>query len=51
MSDLPLLDAARRPLGDAETSPLGRRYAAEVTAGREHMAHVIGSALEADARR
>ncbi|WP_442805770.1 RNA polymerase recycling motor ATPase HelR [Streptomyces sp. NBC_00385] len=48
-SDLPLLDAARRRLGDPETSLRRRRHAAEVAAEREHMAHVIDSLLEADA--
>ncbi|MGW6207095.1 RNA polymerase recycling motor ATPase HelR [Streptomyces sp. NPDC055089] len=49
VSDLPLLDAARRRLGDPETSLRRRRHAAEVAAEREHMAHVIDSLLEADA--
>lgn len=49
VSDLPLLDAARRRLGDPEASLRRRRHAAEVAAEREHMAHVIDSLLEADA--
>nr|WSW71091.1 AAA family ATPase [Streptomyces sp. NBC_00995] len=46
--DLPLLDAARRRLGDPETSLRRRRHTAEVAAERERMAHVIDSLLEAD---
>ncbi|MEU1470401.1 RNA polymerase recycling motor ATPase HelR [Streptomyces sp. NPDC005761] len=49
VSDLPLLDAARRRLGDPETSLRRRRHATAVAAEREHMAHVIDSLLEADA--
>ncbi|MFJ6433123.1 RNA polymerase recycling motor ATPase HelR [Streptomyces sp. NPDC091416] len=49
VSDLPLLDAARRRLGDPETSLRRRRHAAEIAAEREQMAHVIDPLLEADA--
>ncbi|MEU9201188.1 RNA polymerase recycling motor ATPase HelR [Streptomyces sp. NPDC048332] len=49
VSDLPLLDAARRRLGNPETSLRRRRHAAEIAAEREQMAHVIDSLLEADA--
>lgn len=49
VSDLPLLDAARRLLGDPETSRRRRRHNATVAAEREHMAHVIDALIEADA--
>ncbi|MEU1493421.1 RNA polymerase recycling motor ATPase HelR [Streptomyces sp. NPDC005775] len=47
--DLPLLDAARRRLGDPEMSLHKRRHDAAVAAEREHMSHVIDTLLEADA--
>ncbi|MEU1439374.1 RNA polymerase recycling motor ATPase HelR [Streptomyces sp. NPDC005786] len=47
--DLPLLDAARRRLGDPEMSLRRRRHDAAVAAEREHMSHVIDALLEADA--
>ncbi|GAA3791212.1 RNA polymerase recycling motor ATPase HelR [Streptomyces chiangmaiensis] len=48
MSDLPLLDAARRRLGDPEASLHKRRHEASVTAERERMAAVIDNVLAAD---
>ncbi|AMW14804.1 AAA family ATPase [Streptomyces qaidamensis] len=47
VSDLPLLDAARRRLGDPEASRRGRRQAAAVAAQQERMADVIDDLLEA----
>ena len=41
VSDLPLLDAARRRLGDPETSRRKRRHDAAVAAEREQMARVV----------
>jgi hypothetical protein len=41
VSDLPLLDAARQRLGDAEASERRRRHDAAVSAGREQMARVV----------
>ncbi|MGK5741217.1 RNA polymerase recycling motor ATPase HelR [Micromonospora sp. URMC 103] len=41
VSDLPLLDAARQRLGDAETSRGRRRRDAAVAVQREHMARVV----------
>ncbi|MER6999405.1 RNA polymerase recycling motor ATPase HelR [Streptomyces sp. NPDC000410] len=49
VSDLPLLDAARRRLGDPETSRRKRRHKAAVAAERARMANVIDSMIEADA--
>ncbi|MBB6120685.1 RNA polymerase recycling motor ATPase HelR [Nocardiopsis algeriensis] len=48
VSDLPLLDAARRRLGDPETSRRRQRHDAVVTAERERMADVIDNLLAAD---
>ncbi|MGK5543262.1 RNA polymerase recycling motor ATPase HelR [Streptomyces sp. URMC 127] len=49
VSDLPLLDAARRRLGDPEAARRKRRHDAAVAAERERMAGVIDNLLEADA--
>ena len=49
VSDLPLLDAARRRLGDPETSRRKRRHEASVAAERERMARVIDDVVAADA--
>jgi DNA helicase IV len=46
VSDLPLLDAARHRLGDAETSQRHRRRDAAVAAEREQMAKVIDNLIE-----
>jgi DNA helicase IV len=46
VSDLPLLDAARHRLGDAETSQRQRRRDAAVAAEREQMAKVIDNLIE-----
>ncbi|WP_395298350.1 RNA polymerase recycling motor ATPase HelR [Kitasatospora hibisci] len=48
VSDLPLLDAARRRLGDPETARRKRRQAVAVAAERERMARVIDDLLAAD---
>ncbi|MDF3298920.1 RNA polymerase recycling motor ATPase HelR [Streptomyces tropicalis] len=48
VSDLPLLDAARRRLGDPEASRLRRRRDASVAAERARMAAVIDNVLAAD---
>jgi hypothetical protein len=47
VSDLPLLDAARRRLGDPEASRRRRRQEAAVAAQQERMADVIDDLLEA----
>jgi len=47
-SDLPLLDAARRRIGDPAESRRRRRRAAQVTAEREYMAHVVSNLVEGD---
>ncbi|GAA1666473.1 RNA polymerase recycling motor ATPase HelR [Glycomyces endophyticus] len=47
-SDLPLLDAARRRLGDPESSRRARRREAEIAAEREVIDKVVGDLLEAD---
>ncbi len=47
VSDLPLLDAARRRLGDPEVSRRKRRRDAVVAAEREQMAKVIDNLIEA----
>jgi DNA helicase IV len=49
VSDLPLLDAARRRLGDPEASLRRRRRDAGAAAERARMARVIDDLLEADA--
>jgi hypothetical protein len=49
VSDLPLLDAARRRLGDPEASRRTRRRAAAVAAERERMATVVDELIEAHA--
>ncbi|MGI5149953.1 RNA polymerase recycling motor ATPase HelR [Plantactinospora sp. CA-294935] len=41
VSDLPLLDAARQRLGDAEASERRRRHDAAVSAGRDQLARVV----------
>ncbi|WP_197717138.1 RNA polymerase recycling motor ATPase HelR [Glycomyces terrestris] len=46
-SDLPLLDAARRRLGDAEASRRARRREAEIAAEREVIDKVVEDILEA----
>jgi superfamily I DNA/RNA helicase len=48
VSDLPLLDAARRRLGDPEVSRRKRRHDASVAAEEEYRSHVIESLLAAD---
>ncbi|MFC9970255.1 RNA polymerase recycling motor ATPase HelR [Spirillospora sp. NPDC127200] len=48
VSDLPLLDAARRRLGDPEASRRKRRHDASVAAERERMAGVLENLIEAD---
>ncbi|MFI1444954.1 RNA polymerase recycling motor ATPase HelR [Streptomyces fructofermentans] len=48
VSDLPLLDAARRRLGDPEASARRRRQLASSAAERERMAGVIDNVLAAD---
>ena len=47
VSDLPLLDAARRRLGDPEAARRKRRHDAAVAAEREQMARVIDDLIEA----
>jgi hypothetical protein len=47
VSDLPLLDAARQRLGDAEASRRKRRHDAAVAAEREQMARVVDNLIEA----
>ena len=47
-SDLPLLDAARRRLGDPESARRQRRQAAALAAERERMSHVVDNILAAD---
>jgi hypothetical protein len=46
VSDLPLLDAARRRLGDPEASRRKRRHDAAVAAEREQMAQVVDNLIE-----
>ncbi|MEV8533799.1 RNA polymerase recycling motor ATPase HelR [Streptomyces sp. NPDC051211] len=48
VSDLPLLDAARQRLGDAEASVRKRRHDASVAAERARRADVIDGLLQAD---
>ncbi|MFY0408810.1 RNA polymerase recycling motor ATPase HelR [Solicola sp. PLA-1-18] len=48
VSDLPLLDAARRRLGDVRASGRRRRQEAEVAAQREQMDQVIDELVQAD---
>ncbi|MFI6761283.1 RNA polymerase recycling motor ATPase HelR [Micromonospora sp. NPDC050417] len=48
VSDLPLLDAARRRLGDPEASRRQRRHNAFVAAKREQMDRVVEDLLEAE---
>ncbi|WP_066584069.1 RNA polymerase recycling motor ATPase HelR [Cellulomonas timonensis] len=48
VSDLPLLDAARRRLGDPGASLRAQRHEAVVAAERARMADVIGDLIEAD---
>jgi hypothetical protein len=47
VSDLPLLDAARRRLGDPQESRRNRRHEAAVAAEREQMAKVVDDLIEA----
>ncbi len=47
VSDLPLLDAARRRLGDPQASRRKRRHDAVVAAEREQMARVVDNLIEA----
>ncbi|MEU7998218.1 RNA polymerase recycling motor ATPase HelR [Micromonospora sp. NPDC049060] len=49
VSDLPLLDAARQRLGDAEASGRRRRQEAVVAVERARMAAVVDDLIEADA--
>ncbi|MEU7924171.1 RNA polymerase recycling motor ATPase HelR [Micromonospora sp. NPDC049107] len=49
VSDLPLLDAARQRLGDAEASGRTRRRDATIAAERERMATVVDELIEAHA--
>src|SRR5580700_8646227 len=46
VSDLPLLDAARRRLGDPQVPRRKRRHDAAVAAEREHMAQVVDNLIE-----
>jgi DNA helicase IV len=46
VSDLPLLDAARRRLGDPEAARRKRRHEAAVAAERERMARVVDELIE-----
>jgi hypothetical protein len=48
VSDLPLLDAARRRLGDPEASRHRRRNETAVAAQRERMTDVVGDLIAAD---
>ena len=48
VSDLPLLDAARRRLGDPEASRRERRHAAAVAAERERVNTVVADLIAAD---
>lgn len=48
VSDLPLLDAARRRLGDPTASLRARRYTAAVQAERERMSSVIDDLIASD---
>ncbi|MEW2429424.1 RNA polymerase recycling motor ATPase HelR [Micromonospora sp. NPDC047644] len=48
VSDLPLLDAARQRLGDAEGAGRNRRRDPAAAAEREHMARVVDELLAAD---
>ncbi|GEA87507.1 RNA polymerase recycling motor ATPase HelR [Cellulomonas cellasea] len=48
VADLPLLDAARRRLGDPETSRRRARHEATVAAERERMADVVAHLVETD---
>jgi len=48
VSDLPLLDAARRRLGDPKASLRARRYAASVNAERERMSSVVDDLIASD---
>jgi hypothetical protein len=45
--DLPLLDAARRRLGDPQAARRQRRHDAAVAAEREHMTRVVDNLIEA----
>ncbi|HYN92883.1 MAG TPA: RNA polymerase recycling motor ATPase HelR [Pilimelia sp.] len=47
LSDLPLLDAARRRLGDPEASRRRQRHAAAVAAERQHRNRVVDDLIEA----
>ncbi|MGW6273360.1 RNA polymerase recycling motor ATPase HelR [Streptomyces sp. NPDC055060] len=47
LSDLPLLDAARRRLGDPEAARRKRRHEAILDAQREQMAQVVDNLIEA----
>ncbi|MEU3347531.1 RNA polymerase recycling motor ATPase HelR [Streptomyces sp. NPDC006700] len=49
VSDLPLLDAARQRLGDAETSRRKARHAAVLAAQRERMTQVVDNLIAAAA--
>jgi hypothetical protein len=47
-ADLPLLDAARHRLGDAEAARRAQRHAATVAAEHEHMTSVVDDLIAAD---
>ncbi|TDE36346.1 RNA polymerase recycling motor ATPase HelR [Actinomadura sp. 6K520] len=49
VSDLPLLDAARRRLGDPAAANRKRRHDAALAAQREHMAQVVDNLIDAAA--
>ncbi|NJC23996.1 hypothetical protein BJ994_003072 [Arthrobacter pigmenti] len=48
VSDLPLLDAARRRLGDAETARRRRRYEKAAAAEQAHLTRVVEDLIQAD---
>jgi hypothetical protein len=48
VADVPLLDAARRRIGDPEASVIRRRRAAQLAVEREEMSHVIDHLIESD---
>lgn len=48
MSDLPLLDAARKRLGNPEVARRRRRHEATIAAEREHLTRVVDDLIQAD---
>lgn len=48
VDDLPLLDAARQRLGDAEASERRRRHEATLAAEREYMNQIVDDLIESD---